>query len=58
VAASTAVATIAAAASVAAAMVVAASVAVIVVAAVPVGVGSHLKVVIISQRLYISPVKP
>jgi hypothetical protein len=42
VAASTAVATIAAAASVA----------VIVVAAVPVGVGNHLKVVIISQRLY------
>ncbi len=52
VAASTAVATIAAAASVAAATVVAASVAVIVVAAVPVGVGNHLKVVIISQRLY------
>jgi hypothetical protein len=56
VAASTAVATIAAEASVAAATVVAASVAVIVVAAVPVGVGNHLKVVTISQRLYRSHV--
>jgi hypothetical protein len=56
VAASTAVATIAAAASVAAATVVAASVAVIVVAAVPVAVGSHLKVITISQRLYRSHV--